>query len=143
MSKDRFLIRRYKSDDYQYVQQLWGRTGLGGDERGDNNAIIEESIETGGDFLVMVDTLENRLTGTSWITFDGRRTYLHHFCIDPVYQQRGLGNNLAEYTLEIAKRKKKQIKLEVHRNNKIAIELYKKLGFKYLGDYDVYIIRDI
>ncbi len=34
------------------------------------------------------------------------------------------------------------VKLEVHRSNKRAIELYKKAGFSYLGDYDVYIIRD-
>jgi ribosomal protein S18 acetylase RimI-like enzyme len=35
-----------------------------------------------------------------------------------------------------------QIKLEVHEQNKIAINLYEKAGFKKLGNYKVYIIRD-
>jgi ribosomal protein S18 acetylase RimI-like enzyme len=36
-----------------------------------------------------------------------------------------------------------QIKLEVHQSNERAINFYKKAGFKRLGDYDVYIIRDL
>jgi len=36
-----------------------------------------------------------------------------------------------------------QIKLEVHKNNKIAKTLYQSVSLKYLGDYEVYIIRDI
>ena len=36
-----------------------------------------------------------------------------------------------------------QVKLEVHVTNLKAINLYKKYGFEYLGDYKVYIIRDI
>jgi ribosomal protein S18 acetylase RimI-like enzyme len=35
------------------------------------------------------------------------------------------------------------IKLEVHKDNVKALGLYKKAGFGYLGDYHVYIIRDI
>ena len=35
-----------------------------------------------------------------------------------------------------------QIKLEVHRSNHIAKALYKKYSFKYLGDYEIYIIRN-
>ena len=36
-----------------------------------------------------------------------------------------------------------QVKLEVHSINLKAINLYKKLGFKHLGEYNVYITRDI
>ena len=36
-----------------------------------------------------------------------------------------------------------QVKLEVHSTNLKAINLYKKLGFKHLGEYNVYITRDI
>jgi ribosomal protein S18 acetylase RimI-like enzyme len=35
------------------------------------------------------------------------------------------------------------VKLEVHSSNIKAINLYKKFGFIPLGDYHVYIIRDI
>ena len=36
-----------------------------------------------------------------------------------------------------------QLKLEVQRDNAAAIALYRKAGFDLLGDYDVYIIRDL
>ena len=143
MRTDRFLIRAYEPDDYKGVIHVWEVTGMGGSVRGDNDIAIKESLDMGGEFLVMIDTTTNNLVGTSWITFDGRRLYLHHFGINPDFQNQGLGQKLASATLNLAKQKNRQIKLEVHRNNKAAIALYKKLGFKYLGDFDIYIIRDV
>ena len=143
MKTDQFLIRAYEPADYKGVLHAWEVTGMGGCARADNDVTIKESLDIGGKFLVMIDTTTNNLVGTSWMTFDGRRLYLHHFGIDPDFQNQGLGKKLARATLNLAKQKNRQIKLEVHRNNKPAIEIYKKLGFKYLGDYDVYIIRDV
>lgn len=77
------------------------------------------------------------------MTFDGRRIHLHHFGILPDYQGKGLANLLVESSLKFVKEKGYQVKLEVHESNLKAINLYKKAGFEYLGDYDVYIIRDI
>ena len=142
MKTNRFLIRAYEPADYKGVIHVWEVTGMGGSVRGDNDVVIKESLDMGGEFLVMIDTTTNNLVGTSWMTFDGRRLYLHHFGINPDFQNQGLGQKLASATMNLAKQKNRQIKLEVHRNNKTAIALYKKQGFKYLGDYDVYIIRD-
>ena len=50
---------------------------------------------------------------------------------------------LLRESLRFVKEKGYQVKLEVHRTNKKAVQLYKKAGFEYLGDYDIYIIRDI
>ncbi len=36
-----------------------------------------------------------------------------------------------------------QTKIEVHRENKVALNLYKQYGFNNLGNYDVFIIREI
>ena len=62
--------------------------------------------------------------------------------VKPKFQNQGLGKRLTKESLKFAKGKGYQIKLEVHQTNKKAIEIYKNLGFTYLGDYDVYIIRD-
>jgi ribosomal protein S18 acetylase RimI-like enzyme len=77
------------------------------------------------------------------MTFDGRRIHLHHFGVHPDYQRQGIGLALAKQSLLFAKQKGYQIKLEVHKDNQKAINLYTKLGFTYLGDYDIYIIRRI
>jgi [ribosomal protein S18]-alanine N-acetyltransferase len=142
MPDNHFEIRDYKNSDYPDIVRLWKETDLGGEHRGDTSEIIEQSIRLGGKLLVMTDVSTGILMGTSWMTFDGRRIHLHHFGIQPEYQGRGLSKKLVKASLLFAKEKGYQIKLEVHQTNHKAIRLYKNSGFKYLGDYDVYIIRD-
>lgn len=136
------MIRDYSPEDYPRIIELWKLTGMGDEQRGDDQQVIERSLELGGRLLVMIRQSGNEIIGTSWITFDGRRLHLHHFGIHPDYQGQGLSHRLAEASIAFAREKKTQIKLEVHRNNRKAVSLYKKHGFKYLGDYNVYIIRD-
>jgi ribosomal protein S18 acetylase RimI-like enzyme len=137
-----FAIREYTSGDYDQIQNLWAQTGLGSAARGDNQQIIENSISMGGCLLVAVLTT-GKVIGTSWMTFDGRRLHLHHFGVSPAYQRKGVGDRLTIKSLCFAKQKGYQIKLEVHQSNTPAIALYKKHGFQFLGDYDVYIIRNL
>ena len=137
-------IRKYLKGDFKGIMNLWMATGLSRPERGDDEATVERSIEMGGLMLVMCDDDPAKsIIGTSWMTFDGRRLHLHHFGIDPEYQGRGLAKDLLRETLRFVKEKEYQVKLEVHRSNIAAIELYRNAGFEYLGDYDVYIIRDV
>lgn len=135
-------IRDFNSADFDELMEIWQLTGLGSAQRGDNLGIIEQSINMGGKML-MVENLNGKIIGTSWMTFDGRRIHLHHFGVHPDYQRKGIGLMLANESLKFVKEKGYQVKLEVHKNNQAAIELYKKLGFTYLGNYDVYIIRDL
>lgn len=137
-------VRPYVKGDFQGIMELWSATGLSRPERGDNEETIERCIGLGGTLLVLSDEeAEGAIRGTSWITFDGRRLHLHHFGISPEYQGRGLSGELLRESLKFAKEKGYQVKIEVHQTNEIALRLYKKAGFEYLGDYDVYIIRDI
>jgi len=141
INKEKFIIRNYHKGDYPAIMDLWIATDLGRPERGDNEKIIEESITLGGCMLIMEEKKSGTITGTSWMTFDGRRIHLHHFGISPDYQGKGLSKPLLEESLKFVKKKGYQVKIEVHRDNLRAIRLYKKAGFEYLGDYDVYIIR--
>ena len=138
------IIRDYQKGDFNGIMNLWMATGLSKPERGDDEATVERSIEMGGRMLVMCpESPAEEIIGTSWMTFDGRRLHLHHFGVDPAFQRRGLARELLRESLRFVKEKGYQVKLEVHRSNAVAVELYLKAGFEYLGDYDVYIIRDI
>jgi ribosomal protein S18 acetylase RimI-like enzyme len=139
---NKFIIREYQKGDFDEIMRLWVETGLGNHERGDDEKIIEESIRLGGSMLVLEEKEKKRIIGTSWMTFDGRRIHLHHFGILPELQGKGLSKILLDDSLKFVKEKGCQVKLEVHTTNIKAINLYKKAGFKYLGDYDIYIIRD-
>lgn len=141
LKKNDFIIRYFRDEDFDAVNKLWNKTGLGGEHRGDNIKIIKETIVKGGFFLILEYLPEKKIVGTAWITNDFRRLYLHHFGIDPEFQGKGLSKLLAKECIAIAKKKGLQMKLEVHRNNIIAKNLYLKYGFKELGDYEVLIIR--
>lgn len=136
------LIREYHPEDYPAVIFLWKKTGIYTMERGDTSELILRCNEAGGKFLVLEDQSDGRLKGTSWMTWDGRRVYLHHFAIDPVIQGKGYGRRLALESLDFARELKCPMKLEVHQKNAPAIKLYKSLGFEIFQDYDLYMILD-
>jgi ribosomal protein S18 acetylase RimI-like enzyme len=105
--------------------------------------MIMDSVSLGGRMLILEEKKSAKICGTSWMTFDGRRIHLHHFGILPDYQGKGLANILLEESMKFVKSMGYQVKLEVLNSNIKAINLYKKFGFTRLGDYDVYIFRDI
>lgn len=136
-----FIIRDYRESDYQALISLWESTGLGGAHRGDDAGVIRKTLHSGGKLLLLEKSSDSRIIGSSWLTNDGRRIYLHHFGISPDSQRQGLAKPLLRASVDFARSLNLQLKIEVHRKNKIAINLYKMSGFDYLGEYDVYIIR--
>ena len=136
------VIRSYRRDDFPQVEKLWKATGIYTVERGDTGEIILLCNRSGGKFLVMEDPATGQITGTSWMTWDGRRVFLHHFAILPSFRGQGLGRTLALKSLEFAKQVDCPMKLEVHRDNTPAVDLYRSLGFEVFEDYDVYMILD-
>jgi ribosomal protein S18 acetylase RimI-like enzyme len=132
------LIRDYRPGDYQQVEELWKATGIYTVERSDTPDIILRCNQHGGRLLIMEDPERMRITGTSWMTFDGRRLFLHHFAIKPSLQGKGHGRQLALASLQFAKEKGFPVKLEVHRENVAALHLYRSLGFESFEDYEIF-----
>jgi ribosomal protein S18 acetylase RimI-like enzyme len=138
-----FKIRDYQEKDYDEIVRFWQLTDLGNPMRGDTIDTIRKTLELGGKLLVLQSGTEGPICGTSWMTYDGRRIMLHHFGILPEYQGKGLSKILLKESLKFVRGNGSQVKLEVHSGNLKAINLYKKFGFAHLGEYNVYIIRDI
>jgi [ribosomal protein S18]-alanine N-acetyltransferase len=139
---DIIFVRDYSQGDFKEINQLWKDTGMGGSARGDQEETIELTLRSGGRLFILENCLTKEIIGTSWLTHDQRRIYMHHFGIKPEYQGKGFARMLLKSSIDFAKKSGMQIKLEVHRDNLKAIQMYKKSGFNYLGDYKVYIIRD-
>lgn len=81
-----FFVRNFRDGDFDQIVYLWELTDMGSQKRGDNNKTIEDSIKIGGTMLILEEKRSGKICGTSWLTFDGRRIYLHHFGILPEYQ---------------------------------------------------------
>jgi ribosomal-protein-alanine N-acetyltransferase len=137
------MIRDFQEKDYQQLMYLWEETSLSTPKRGDDLEVILRTLKLGGKLILLEDSQQKLIIGSSWLTQDGRRIYLHHFGILPDYQGKGLSKLLLQESLKFAKEKKMQIKLEVHKEHEKTIRLYSNAGFSYLGDYLVYIIRDV
>ncbi len=135
-------VREYLQEDFNAISQLWKDTDMGGSMRGDNEETIDKTIKAGGKLFVLENTSSHEIIGTSWLSHDQRRIYIHHFGIKPAFQGKGYAHLLMKASMDFAQSTGMQIKLEVHKDNFKAVQLYKKWGFNYLGDYDVYIIRD-
>ncbi len=143
MNRDDFTIRDYRPEDYESLIELWENTELTYPERDDDAESIAETLRKGGKLLIMRANKDGSLIGSSWMTCDGRRIYLHHFGIRTDYQRQGLGRWLAEESMNYIRKMKKQVKLEVHKDNRAAISLYEKLGFFAFKDYHIYMIRNL
>jgi len=137
------IIRDYLEDDYDRIVKFWSLTDMGNPERGDSRDTIQRTLKLGGKLLVMESKSTKQICGSSWLTYDGRRIMIHHFGILPECQGKGLSKILLKESLQFVKSNGAQVKLEVHSTNTKALNLYKKFGFKHLGEYNVYIIRDI
>lgn len=136
-----FVVRDFRPEDYDAVMNIWSETHLYSEERGDDINTIQRTIAHGGKLLVLEKG--DDILGTSWLTTDGRRVFIQYFAIRPDYQGMGLSHLLMKASLDYARELGLQVKLEVHRENKVAKALYEKYGFRPLGDYDVYILRDL
>lgn len=137
-----FFFTDFNESEFEEIQELWVQTGMGDSERGDTANTIISCNELGGKLIVMKEITSHEIVGTSWLTYDGRRIFLHHFGIKPVWQRKGLANLLAEETMKFIRSKGTQVKLEVQKDNLIAKRLYENLGFFVFDDYDVYMLRD-
>ena len=129
------FIREFFKQDFGQVIALWKDTGVYDEERGDSLEAILESKAQGGVFYVVEDPRCGKIKGSVWMTWDGRRHFLHHLAVGPEVQGQGWGSRLCEACLEQARTTGAPVKLEVHKANRAAIHLYRKLGFKDFSDY--------
>ena len=136
------LIRDYRQGDFKGLQVLWEATDMGQKERGDTEEVIDRCNSMGGKLLIMENPGSGEIIGSSWMTWDGRRVFLHHFGILPAYQKHGFGTMLAKESMKWIREKGQQVKLEVHKHNLPAKHLYEKLGFFSFKDYDIYMKRE-
>ena len=134
-------LRDFKDSDFDSLGTLWASTCVGNPARGDSLESIHRTLQAGGRLLVL--EAEGVVAGSCWLTDDGRRLYVHHMAVIPEMQDRGLGRRLLEKAVAIAAERGRQMKLEVEAGNERAIHLYRKLGFDFIGDYEVMLRRSI
>ena len=79
-----------------------------------------------------------KLIGMIGIYIEENTYYIHGFCIDPKYRNKGLDIQTLNYIVKKSynMKPKKEIVLEVQVDNINALSLYKKAGFQIITAYD-------
>jgi len=77
--KEDFYFTDFEEGEFEEIQSLWVQTGMGNSERGDTASTILRCNENGGKLILMKERISDEIIGTSWLTFDGRRIFFHHF----------------------------------------------------------------
>lgn len=69
---------------------------------------------------------------------DSERIWLDRFMIDKEYQGRGLGKKSLKYIIDILGKEYEctEIYISIFEDNKAALKMYKKEGFKFNGEFD-------
>ena len=107
--------------------------------------IREVSINNNNPFSKRIEyIIEDKCIGYLDYSFMYDRMEIDNFLVNPLYRNQGIGNKLMTYLMELAKKLEVyNITLEVRVSNMVAINLYKKYGFRevatrkyYYGDED-------
>ncbi len=94
---------------------------------------FEQCLQAG--YVGWVIEQENNLIGFIVISFIAGECHILNLCVDPAYQHQGFGWQLLTHALaEVEKEGGGTAYLEVRSSNKNAIALYKKMGFKQVGE---------
>jgi len=81
--------------------------------------------------------VNDEVIGKMHVRFDQDTTFIHDFCVVPEHQARGYGYSILMQTLKyLEEQNKKHVSLDLVAENKNALKLYEKCGFKVISAYD-------
>ncbi len=123
-------LREFTMADYEAVDALWRRAGLWM-RPSDGAAQVALKLERDPD-LFLVACLGAELIGVAMGGWDGRRAYLYHLAVDPVWQRRGVAGLLLD-ELEARFRAKGALKakLQIVAGNDASVAFFTARGYAH------------
>ncbi len=83
-----------------------------------------------------------KIVGFLGVWSEEEKLHIVNIAVHPSYRKRGVGSQLMEFAVSIAKKsRKKEIYLEVRKTNFVAQKLYKKYGFEETGNISKYYLN--
>lgn len=74
---------------------------------------------------------DHELIGFAILRMENDKAHIMNMCVSPIFRRKGLGRRIMLHLLSTARKKHARTAwLEVRKNNRDAILLYRKLGFR-------------
>ena len=124
--------RDFRINDYDAAVELWHRVeGLDVAEGDDRETITRFLQRNPGLSRIAADG--TKIVGAVICGHDGRRGYIYHLAIDPVYEGRGLGRRLIEECLAGLKEAGlERANILVAKDNPRGLEFWRRCGWEDL-----------
>lgn len=101
-------------------------------DEGNLYVYMDEGIIKG--LMVLNDFQDEEYKLIKWELDSGRNLVIHRLCIDPSFKGQGLATKFVKFAEEFGRAKNYQsIRLDAFTENKYALNLYKKNGYKLRG----------
>lgn len=134
MNKNNIQIKQIQLSDFSEILSLWKKAGLAIQD--DRQEYLEfQNILRLNSLSCLVLVKNQTIIGSILGTFNGRRGWIYHLAIDPLFQHQGWGSLLleqAEYLLK--KQGASRVCLGILHTNLKVIPFYEKCGYKIIND---------
>lgn len=122
-------------DDYNAVYNLWlSCSGIGLNDLDDSEEGIRKFLERNPETCFVAEN-DGMVIGVIIAGNDGRRGYIYHTAVNPLFRGRGIGRKLVESAMNALKEAGiNKVALVVFGRNKDGNEFWKKIGFTVRED---------
>ena len=126
-------IEKFSMKYYDDVVQLWNKAGISVGSS-DSKKEIERMLERNPN-LFLIGKIEENIIAVVMGGFDGRRGYIHHLAVDPIYQKKGYGKKLVDDLIsEFRRIGVHKIHLFIEKQNEAVVDFYSNLGWQIRND---------
>lgn len=137
MDASRSKIQIALPEDIEALTTFWRSIDGVGVGRGDDQDSLNLFLRMNPTTCLLVRE-DEKIVGSVWGGFDGRRGYIYHLAVSPNKRGQGLGRALTDMVCgELEKQGAHKIHLFVFNDNPDAISFYQRLGWTRRTDIQV------
>ncbi len=128
-------IRLMTIDDYEKVYELWmSCAGMGLNNLDDSKEGIELFLNRNPETCFVAE-IENVIVGVIIVGNDGRRGYIYHTAVNPLYRKQGIAKTLVKAAMNaLQKSGINKVALVVFDRNETGNDFWEKMGFTVRND---------
>ncbi len=128
-------IRLMTVDDYEKIYELWmSCAGMGLNNLDDSKEGIEQFLNRNPETCFVAE-IENVIVGVIIVGNDGRRGYIYHTAVNPLYRKQGIAKTLVKAAMNaLQKSGINKVALVVFDRNETGNDFWEKMGFTVRND---------
>jgi ribosomal protein S18 acetylase RimI-like enzyme len=127
-------IEIIQPNDWEEIRELFVRAGLVLSDLETEEQEFKDMISR-NPFSCFKAVEQNKIIGTVFGTWNGRRAWIYRLAVDPAFQRRGLGSTLLDKASEtLLERGATKVILGVGNHNLAVSAFYEKNGYKVMDD---------